>query len=255
VSEFHDDFDGASLDTSVWVPHYLPAWSSRESTQATFRITDSQLTLVVPKSARRWCADEHPEPLRVSGIQSGNHSGPVGSSRGQQPFVIDQRVREEQPLQQGWLPARGRVAVRCAMKLSHRSMAAVWLSGFEEVPEESGEICLVEVFGRSIRSDVSAEFGVGIKAKSDPNLVEEFIAPRRHIDVAEPHTYSVEWTGQSATFCIDETTVHTSNRSPAYPLQVMIAVFDFPRWTDGNDHDREPTLVVDWISGRSSPGG
>jgi Glycosyl hydrolases family 16 len=136
------------------------------------------------------------------------------------------------------------------MYLSPRSMAAVWLSGFEEGPADSGEICLVEVFGRSIRSDVSAEVGVGIKAKNDPNLVDEFIAPRLHIDVAEPHTYSVEWNGQSATFCVDETTVHTSNRSPAYPLQVMIAVFDFPGWTGGSDHAHEPTLVVDWITGQ-----
>jgi hypothetical protein len=250
VPEFHDDFDGASLDASVWVPHYLPAWSSRGLTQATFRIADSRLALFVPSSAPLWCPDEHPEPLRVSGIQSGNHSGPVGSNRGQQPFVIDQRVREEQPRQRGWLPASGRVAVRCAMYLSPRSMAAVWLSGFEEGPADSGEICLVEVFGRSIRSDVSAEVGVGIKAKNDPNLVDEFIAPRLHIDVAEPHTYSVEWNGQSATFCVDETTVHTSNRSPAYPLQVMIAVFDFPGWTGGSDHAHEPTLVVDWITGQ-----
>ena len=26
---FRDDFDGAELDTRVWVPHYLPMWSSR----------------------------------------------------------------------------------------------------------------------------------------------------------------------------------------------------------------------------------
>jgi hypothetical protein len=251
VPEFHDDFDGASLDASVWVPHYLPAWSSRELTQATFRIADSRLTLAVPTSASLWCADKHPEPLRISGIQSGNHSGPVGSNRGQQPFVIDQRVREEQPRQQGWLPIGGRVAVRCAMTLSHRSMAAIWLSGFEEEPEESGEICLVEVFGRSIRSDNSAEVGVGIKAKNDPNLVDEFIAPRLRIDVGVPHSYSVEWNGQSATFCVDETPLHTSDRSPAYPLQVMIAVFDFPDWSDGSDHAHEPSLVVDWISGQS----
>jgi Glycosyl hydrolases family 16 len=195
-----------------------------------------------------------PRATALSGIQSGNHSGPVGSNRGQQPFVINQEVREQQPRQQGWLPAGGRVAVRCAMRLSPRSMAAVWLSGFEEEPEESGEVCLVEVFGRSIRSDNSAEVGVGIKAKNDPNLVDEFITPRLHLDVAEPHTYSVEWNGQSANFCVDDTTVHTSNRSPAYPLQVMLAVFDFPSWTDSSDHDHEPTLSVDWITSQSPQG-
>jgi Glycosyl hydrolases family 16 len=141
------------------------------------------------------------------------------------------------------------------MNLSPRSMAAVWLSGFEEDPEESGEICLVEVFGRSIGTDNSAEVGIGIKAKGDPNLVDEFVAPRLQIDVREPHTYSVEWYGGSATFCVDGTTVHVSSRSPAYPIQVMIAVFDFPDWTNGSDHALEPTLTVDWISSHTRRAG
>ena len=29
VPVFADEFDDAALDTDVWVPHYLPAWSSR----------------------------------------------------------------------------------------------------------------------------------------------------------------------------------------------------------------------------------
>jgi len=30
-----DDFDGGDLDQSVWLPHYLPAWSSRSASAAT----------------------------------------------------------------------------------------------------------------------------------------------------------------------------------------------------------------------------
>jgi hypothetical protein len=26
---FVDDFDGPDLDADVWIPHYLPMWSSR----------------------------------------------------------------------------------------------------------------------------------------------------------------------------------------------------------------------------------
>ena len=29
VLVFEDDFDGPELDPAVWLPHYLPAWSSR----------------------------------------------------------------------------------------------------------------------------------------------------------------------------------------------------------------------------------
>ena len=30
-----DHFDGSELDTEVWIPHYLPQWSSRVETAAT----------------------------------------------------------------------------------------------------------------------------------------------------------------------------------------------------------------------------
>jgi hypothetical protein len=93
---FEDDFDGPELDPGVWVPHYLPAWSSRAATAATFEIRDSCLHLTIPPDQSMWCADDHQPPLRVSGIQSGNFSGPVGSTLGQQPYRDGVTVREEQ---------------------------------------------------------------------------------------------------------------------------------------------------------------
>jgi hypothetical protein len=32
---FADEFDGTDLDRDVWLPHYLPAWSSRAESRAT----------------------------------------------------------------------------------------------------------------------------------------------------------------------------------------------------------------------------
>ena len=40
---FVDDFD--SLDRDVWLPHYLPHWSSREESAATWDVHDSVLEL------------------------------------------------------------------------------------------------------------------------------------------------------------------------------------------------------------------
>jgi Glycosyl hydrolases family 16 len=250
--EFREDFDRGELDDSVWYPYYLPAWSSRELTRASYRLAESCLTLFIPTEQGLWCADEQPEPLRVSGIQSGSYSGPVGSAAGQQRFRDDLRVREQQPRFEGWLPSSGRVEIRCRMDLSPRSMAAMWLSGFEENPDDSGEICVVEVFGRSVREDGSAEVGVGVKKLHDPRLVHDFVAPRLDIDVAEFHTYAAEWDRQTAAFFVDSQQVHTCAEPPTYPLQVMLAVFDFPDWTSGDDAHLEPSFDIDFIVG--SPG-
>lgn len=249
MSGFRDDFVGTDLDTSVWFPHYLPAWSSRAATAASYTVGDSALTLTIPGSHPRWCERDHPEPLRVSGVQSGNFSGPVGSTIGQQRFRDGLVVAEAQPRFEGWLPSSGRVAVRCRMDLSSRSMGALWLAGFEEQPDEAGELCVVEVFGSSVEDGLSAEVGVGVKRVHDPRLVHDFVAPRLSIDVAEDHDYAVEWDTARAVFSIDGEPVHACTNPPTYPMQVMIAVFDFPASGDHLHDDHVPALTIDWVEG------
>ena len=104
---FDDDFDGPALDTQVWVPNYLPQWSSRSDSAATYALDHSTLRLTIPPDLGLWCAEDHDPPLRVSGIQSGVFSGPVGSTVGQQPFRDGLVVREFQPPQWGWTPHFG----------------------------------------------------------------------------------------------------------------------------------------------------
>jgi hypothetical protein len=84
--EFADDYDAPALDTEVWVPHYLPQWSSRAQSAATYAVVGSELRLIIPPEQGLWCAGDHEPPLLVSGVQSGVFSGPVGSTVGQQPF-------------------------------------------------------------------------------------------------------------------------------------------------------------------------
>jgi len=105
----------------------------------------------------------------------------------------------------------------------------------------------VEVFGRSVR-DGSVEVGSGLKAFRDPDLAEDFAAPRLELDVAGPHTYAVDWDRTEAVFSVDGREVRRCVAPPAYPLQVMVAVFDFPEWSDGRDDHLVPALEVDRIA-------
>src|SRR4051794_6094491 len=128
---FVDDFDGAKLDTAVWLPHYLPMWSSRAATRASYRLERSRLVLDIPPDHGLWLPGEQAPLLRVSGVQSACRSGSVGSTDGQQAVYDGQVVREEQPTFVGHLQAGGHLEIRCSMTLSQRSMAAFWLCGFE----------------------------------------------------------------------------------------------------------------------------
>lgn len=244
---FEDDFDGPGLDRSVWLPHYLPAWSSRAETAATYELRDSCLHLSIPPGQSVWCADGHTSPLRVSGIQSGSFSGPVGSTIGQQPYRVGLEVREEQEPFWGWTPDHGYIEMRARGVVSHRSMVAFWMVGLEDEPQRSAEICVAELFGSAVAPGRSAAVGVGLHPFRDPAVVEDFEAVERPIDIAEFHTYAVDWTAEKADFLVDGALVRSCPRPPSYPMQAMLAVFDFPDESTGDDADAVPSLVVDYL--------
>jgi hypothetical protein len=250
AGDFQDDFDGTDLDPDVWVPHYLPQWSSRAATAACYEVRDSRLRLYLPDEMPLWCPDEHP-PLRVSGIQSGVFSGPVGSTVGQQPVRPGALVREEQPAHWGWTPRYGRLQMRARATVTPRSMVAWWLVGLEDSPERCGELCVMEVFGDAVDPDLGAAVGAGVHPFRDPRLVDDFAAPRPGIDVAEWHTYAVDWRPDGAAFSVDGQVVREVALTPDYPLQSMVAVFDFPEKAVPGEPYVVPELVVDSFRGET----
>jgi len=245
---FEDHFDSPALDTDVWLPHYLPAWSSRAATAATYQLRDSCLHLSIPPGQGHWLPGEHMPPLRVSGIQSGNFSGPVGSTTGQQPWRDGAVVREEQPPFRGWTPRHGYLEMRARGVVTPRSMVAWWMVGLEDAPERCAEICVAEMFGDAVAPGSTA-VGMGLHPFRDPAVSEDFAAVPLPIDLADFHTYAVDWTAERVDFYVDGALVRGCPRPPAYPMQMMVAVFDFPDRSTGDDDDAVPELVLDYLRG------
>jgi hypothetical protein len=243
IDERFDD----GLDPAVWTPAYLPAWSSRAAAAASWAVREDGLHLTLPPDHPRWCADLHEPPLRVSAVQSANRSGPVGSSDGQQPFREGLRVREQQPTVLGYTPHFGSLEVECRARIGPSAMFSAWLIGLEDRPERCGEICLVEVFGDTVDAG-GAALGSGIHAFRDPALREDFSAVRRAVDVTEPHVYAVDWRPGRVGFSVDGERVRTCDQAPDYPVQLVLAVFDFPDHP-GHDPGAVAELVVHRVTG------
>ena len=245
-----DHFDGSDLNREVWIPHYLPQWSSRAESAATYEVAGSELRLTIPAEQGLWYPEDHDPPLRVSGVQSGVFSGAVDSTIGQQPFRDGLVVHEFQSTQWGWTPEYERLEVRARMELSPRSMASVWMVGLENEPSRSGEICVFEVFGDALSTEggePTAAVGMGVHPFRDPSLTDDFAAPRLAMDVTEFHVYSADWRPGRVDFLVDGRQVRTVHQAPAYPMQMMVALFDFPAKGDAAPADHVPLLAVDYV--------
>ena len=191
-----------------------------------------------------WCPDRHTEPMRVSCVQTGSYAGPVGSTVGQQPFAGDLTVAEEQPTFWGCTPHFGSLAVTMRGTVGPRSMIAFWLSGIEDAPERSGEICVAEIFGDAVVDGV-AQVGLGVHRFRDPDLTEEFATEPLRLDVGEDHTYAVDWRPDSLVFSVDGLIVRELQQAPDYPVQLMLGVFEFPhRHPDRAAAEPRPELVI-----------
>ena len=247
--EFEDDFEGRSLDRTRWLPHYLPQWSSRDASAARFEIGDSLLRLRIDRDQRPWC-QEWDGALRVSSLQTGVFAGPLGSPIGQHRFAPGVVVREAQEPMALYTPQYGLIECRARAVADPANMVALWMIGYEDRPERSAEICIFEIFGRDVSAD-STRIGMGVHPFGDPTIDDDFERVSVEFDAGEFHAYAAEWTPERVRFFVNEELVREVARSPAYPMQLMLNVYEFatgPAPTSAAD--RYPKeFLVDWVRG------
>lgn len=65
--------------------------------------------------------------------------------------------------------------------------------------------------------------------------------------MSTPHSFAVRWDAHEAVVTVDDEVVRRCLRPPTYPLQLMLAVFDFPEWSTGGDDQLVPELVVEHV--------
>lgn len=224
--EFDEWFASAELDRSRWLPWYLPQWSARERTAARYTIADGTLHLRIDEDTPEWSPEFDPG-VRVSNLQTGVRSGPLGSADGQHHFRPGLVVREVQAASYLYTPRYGLVEVRLAASADPRCLTALWLIGVEDRRERSAEICIVELFGRQVTAAGSV-VGLGIHPFGDPKLTDDFRFLPVAFDASEPHTYAAAWEPGRTDWFIDDIHVVSQPQAPDYPMQLMLDLYDLP---------------------------
>jgi hypothetical protein len=228
--EVDERFDRGRLDERLWLRHYLPHWSSRGASAARFDVGGGALRLRIDADQPPWNRQDDGW-IRVSSLQTGQFAGPVGSRVGQLQFREGLVVREAQPTAALYTPRYGLFEVRLRGVADPANMVALWMIGFEDSPERSGEICICEVFGREMSAD-GGRVGMGIHPWADPVLVEEFELVPTGMDLRESHWYAAEWTPGRVRFYLDEERVKVVEQSPDYPMQFMLSLYEFGEGPD-----------------------
>jgi len=244
--EFEDTFAGETLDPGRWIPHYLPQWSTRELSAARYELDGTCLRLLITRDQAPWCP-ELDGGLRVSSLQTGVFAGPVGSGIGQHRFAPAAVVREAQRNRRLYTPRYGRIELRAKALDDPRSMVALWMIGYEDEPDRSAEICVCEIFGRDVFPDRAA-VGVGLHPFGDPRIADDFERVNVPIDARAFHEYAVEWTPAGVAFLVDGEVVKTSHQSPAYPMQLMLSLYELPQ-ADARPGRYPKEFVVDYVRG------
>ncbi|WP_127792528.1 GNAT family N-acetyltransferase [Agromyces sp. LHK192] len=235
--DLDERFDGG-LDPATWWPHYTPHWSSRERSAARWTTDERGLELRIDADTEPW-APEWDGDVRVSHVQTGKHSGAVGTATGQHRFRDGLVVREAQSDQRLHLVHHGVIEVRMAAIRHPAAMVACWPIGYEERPDDCGEICIAEIFGSEL-DDGGGLVGVGVKPQRDPRLHADFEKVRVDGDLTEAHDYAVEWEPHRLRFFIDGRWVKTVVQSIDYPVQLMLDVYELPSASAPRDTSQHP---------------
>ena len=227
---FAEDFDAPALDETRWVPHYLPQWTTPDRSAARYDLHPGWLRLRIDADQAAWRPEDG--ELRVSNVQTGSFSGPAGSDRGTHRHRPDLVVRSPLPTRRLFTPTGGLVEARLRASADPTCMLAVWLVGFEEAaPDQAGEICIAELYGDRIGPDGSS-VRTGIKAHGDPWLHEHMADVEVPLDATGWHTYAAAWTADETRIYVDDELVRILDQGTAYPMQLMLDLFEFPAGPD-----------------------
>ncbi len=216
ILDRHDEFNGTSLDTSLWIPSYLSYRTTEERAAARYTFRDGCLVLRIDREQPTYYPGN---AMKVSSIQTG-----------QRDYLHKDDFNHSTPTKMNYTPKYGYFEIRAKTVNQTGYHCAFWTTGVRDTPTQEGEIDIMEQFGNARRNNFN------LIKWDDPNLTDNGYAVTFSFDPsAEFHIYALEWDGTSIKFYVDNVLMRTVNQSPNYAAVFYLSIYENSGWTGTAD--------------------
>lgn len=230
---FQDEFDAAEFDTQKWVDRYLSSWSKDYGQTQVREIGDGVMSILIRKDTQPWCREFDGETV-VSGFATGQRNG-------LHKWAGNNQVRNPEDVRLTHINQYGYYEMRAKGQSGSSRHSAWWLTGFEDVPEESAEIDIFEVLGKDNHAVPGAVHSWADRdAFEKDGGVMNYRNPDKDFN-NEWHVYGFDWqkgTGSGAypdriVYYIDGQQVGQKNVRIDYPMIQLLSLYEKRRggWT------------------------
>ncbi|MDO5048492.1 MAG: LPXTG cell wall anchor domain-containing protein [Actinomycetaceae bacterium] len=248
---FNDEFNDTELDETKWVKRYLSSWSQDWKQTNNYVEDHGHMTVKIDRETEPW-AREFDGQTVVSGFTTGQRNGLHNWNRSNQ-------VRNPEDTQLTHINQYGYYEMRAKGQSGSSRHIAWWLTGFEDVAQESAEIDIFEVLGNNPHVVPSA-----FHKWNDPDAADNnrAIASHQRSDKDfhnEWHVYGFDWeqgAGSGAypdriTMYVDGEVAGSKNVNIDYPMIQLISLYEkrmMNNWTGPWEWRPYPnTFEIDYV--------
>lgn len=139
---FDEEFDGNTLDENLWVDKYLASWTKTpERSNPTYELKDGIMNLQIQEETQPWCPEYDGETV-VSGFTTAHRNGLHN-------WTGNNKIRNPSDMEVTHINKYGYYEIRSKGQAGSSRHVAWWLTGLEDVPNESCEIDIFEILGNN----------------------------------------------------------------------------------------------------------
>ncbi|GAA4441779.1 family 16 glycosylhydrolase [Actinokineospora soli] len=218
--DFQEEFSGTSLDTSKWLPYYLPHWTpTRENAKARYTIANGVLTERLDADTPAWNA-QYDGTVKISSIQSYNADY-------WHRFNYSMPLDHSEPTFNGYTTRYGYFEVRAKLaNVGGGGHQAFWLVGTDDKTSTSQnpEIDMIETFFSKPTTWRIAAYGWG-----DPDFLGQWTLHEDPVPSGSPtqeyHVYGMDWSPTKLDFYYDNQLYKTINDAPNMPMGMIMGIY------------------------------